>query len=89
MADLYVQNKEVIQSRIGEEVVMLDVESGFYFGLNSVGSIIWSYLSEPVSFDDLLTKLMNQFDVDKETCEADTRAFFNQLLEKNIIRKIT
>lgn len=87
MAERFVQNKEVIQSKIGDEVVMLDIESGFYFGLNSVGSEIWSHLSEPITIEDLLNKLMARFDIDKETCQKDTMEFFNHLLEKNIIRK--
>jgi hypothetical protein len=87
MAERFVQNKEVIQSKIGDEVVMLDIESGFYFGMNSVGSEIWSHLSEPITIDDLINKLMERFDIDRATCEKDTIEFMNQLFEKNIIRK--
>ena len=87
MAERYIQNKEIIQSKIGDEVVMLDVESGFYFGLNSVGSVIWSHLSELISFEELIQKLSSQFDVDLEICSKDTSEFLDQLLEKKIIRK--
>lgn len=87
MADRFVQNKEIIQSKIADEVVMLDVESGFYFGLNSVGSIIWNHLEKPITFDELIASLIGQFDIDKETCQKDTMEFIVQLLEKNIIRK--
>jgi hypothetical protein len=87
MSERFVQNKEIIQSSIANEVVMMDVESGFYFGLNSVGSIIWSLLGSPITFDELINKLMEQFQVDRVTCEADTQNFIQQLLEKNIIRK--
>ena len=38
MKEKYIQNKKIIQSKIGEEVVMMDMDSGFYFGLNSVAS---------------------------------------------------
>lgn len=87
MTERFVQNKDVIQSKIGDEVVMLDIESGFYFGLNTVGSEIWSHLSEPITIDDLINKLMARFDIDQATCQKDTTEFINQLLEKNIIRK--
>lgn len=83
MAERYIQNKEIIQSKIGDEVVMLDVESGFYFGLNSVGSIIWSHLSVLISFEELIQKLSSQFEVDLEICRKDTSEFLDQLLEKN------
>jgi hypothetical protein len=87
MVERFVQNKSIIQSNIADEVVMLDVDSGFYFGLNSVGSVIWSYLKEPISLQELIEKMMNQFDVDPLTCEKETGEFLMQLLEKNIIRK--
>jgi hypothetical protein len=87
MSERYIQNKEIIQSKIGDEVVMMDVESGFYFGLNSVGSVIWSHLSELITLDELLQKLVSQFEIDVDTCRKDTADFLDQLLEKKIIRK--
>ena len=86
MGKLYIQDKKIIQSKIGEEVVMMDMDSGFYFGINSVGSVIWQYLSEPISLDDLVEKLMEDFIIDKKTCESDTVEFLHDLLGKHIIK---
>lgn len=85
----YIQNKEIIQSKIGEEVVMLDVESGFYFGLNSVASIIWGMLEKEISFSELIDQLLSQFDVDRQLCEQDTQELLDQLLDKHIIREVS
>ena len=82
----YIQNAEIIQSKIGEEVVMLDMESGFYFGLNSVASVIWGMMEGGIEFPILVEKLMEQFEVDRELCESDTKELIDQLLEKKIIR---
>ena len=84
----YIQNTEVIQSKIGEEVVMLDIETGFYFGLNSVASTIWELMKVEISFDALIDELMAQFDVDRALCETDTIELINEFLEKKIIRVI-
>jgi len=88
MIERFIQNKEIVQSKIGEEVVMLDMESGFYFGLNSVASVIWGLLAEGICFDKLIDQLMAQFDVERALCEADTLELLDQMLEKNIIRKV-
>ena len=85
----FIQNKTIVQSKIGEEVVMLDMESGFYFGLNSVASVIWSLLADEIGFEKLIDQLMAQFDVERSVCEADTQELLDQMLEKNIIRKLT
>ena len=84
----YIQNAEIIQSKIGEEVVMLDMESGFYFGLNSVASIIWGMMENEISFEDLCDQLTEQFEVERAVCEADTQELLVQLLQKKIIRVV-
>ena len=84
----FIQNKAIVQSQIGEEVVMLDMESGFYFGLNSVASVIWGLLADEIGFESLVDQLMTKFDVERALCEADTKELLDQLLEKNIIRKV-
>jgi hypothetical protein len=84
----YMQNKEVIQSRIGYEIVMLDVESGFYFGLNSVASVIWDNMKEKIDLRSLVDALMKEFDVDESTCESDTLELIGQMLEKKIIKVV-
>ena len=82
----YIQNKKIIQSAIGDEVVMMDLDSGFYFGINTVGSDIWRRLVEPISIEELLNQLLREYNIDKSTLEMDTIEFFNQLLEKNLIK---
>ena len=84
----FIQNKTIVQSKIGEEVVMLDMESGFYFGLNSVASVIWGVLADEIGFEKLIDQLMAQFEVERSICEADTQELLDQMLEKNIIRKV-
>lgn len=88
MMERFIQNKEIVQSKIGEEVVMLDMESGFYFGLNSVASVIWGKLEHAIGFKELIDSLLGQFDVDQAVCESDTRELLDQMLEKNIIRRV-
>jgi hypothetical protein len=84
----FIQNKTIVQSKIGEEVVMLDMESGFYFGLNSVASVIWGLLADEIGFETLIDRLMEQFDVERSICEVDTQELLDQMLEKNIIRRV-
>ena len=84
----FIQNRAIVQSQIGEEVVMLDMESGFYFGLNSVASVIWGLLADEIGFEALIDQLMAQFNVERSVCEADTQELLEQTLDKNIIRKV-
>ncbi len=67
---------------------MLDMESGFYFGLNSVASVIWGLLANEIGFEELIDQLMAQFEVERSLCETDTKELLDQMLEKNIIRRV-
>jgi Coenzyme PQQ synthesis protein D (PqqD) len=40
---------EQVSSEIGEEVAILDLKAGTYYGLDAVGARIWELIQEPVT----------------------------------------
>ena len=85
----YIQNRQVVQSKIGEEVVMLDMESGFYFGLNSVASVIWNMMQNAVTVEEIVDQLMAEYSVQKSQCLAESQELIGRMLEHKIIICIT
>lgn len=79
------RNPEMVTSNIDGEIVMMSIENGEYYGLDEVGSRIWELLENPVTFEQLVNTLVEEFEVDVETCKADTLEFLNQMVEKKII----
>lgn len=73
---------EMVSTKMDGETVMMSIDNGEYYGLDSIGSRIWEILEKPIQVNALLEELLNEFEVDKEQCEADTLGFLNQLLEK-------
>jgi hypothetical protein len=67
------------------ETVMLDVAGGSYYGLRDVGNAIWGHLESPVTVDVLCDRLLEQFDVDPDTCRRETTAFLEKLYERGLI----
>lgn len=84
----FTQNRKIIHSKIGDEVVMMDMDSGFYFGLNTIGSAIWDKLASPITAHELVDLLTKEFSVERIVCESDTHEFLNQLLERGIIKEV-
>ncbi len=82
----YVQSKQVVQSKIDDEVVMMDIESGFYFGLNSVASIIWELLKDGKTVDELADYLITEYDVNREQCLEETDILNKKMLDLKVIR---
>ncbi|MFN5480234.1 MAG: PqqD family protein [Chitinophagaceae bacterium] len=81
----YIQNRNVMQSAIGDEVVMLEPETGYYFGLNSVAAVIWDELKNPKNIEELVEVLLTRFEIDRGTCLEQTRELVSTMLDKGVI----
>ncbi|QYJ72812.1 PqqD family peptide modification chaperone [Shewanella sp. FJAT-51649] len=87
--ELYSQKSSLNLAPMGDELVMMDLSQGQYFGLNSLASQIWSLLVTPKSVDELVVELMSSFDVTEEVCRADTAHFLQQLVDKKLVNVTT
>lgn len=83
----FVRKKELLSSRMDNEIVMMHPESGKYFALNPVASRIWELLEEPNSINDLVEKLLREFDVTQEVCKTEVTVFVGEIIEKKLIDK--
>ena len=72
-----------LSARVGDELVMMSAESGYYIGLTEVGARIWELIAEPRAIDDICAELRREFEVAPETCEAEVRAFLGELAAQN------
>ena len=84
----YKRNDDNLASKIHDEIVMVNITQGNYFGLNSVGSDIWELLKEPYSIEELCEKLMNEYDIDKDACLRDVNSFIEELIKNDIVIKV-
>jgi hypothetical protein len=77
--------KEAVHCDLEEEVVILGLKDGVYYGLNPVGSFIWKLIQKPVSFKEIKEAVLAEYDVEEETCENDLQELLGDLLEKGLI----
>lgn len=76
----------IIGSKIDEELVLLSANAGFYYTLDPVGSRIWELLSEkPSTVDELADRLMEEYEVDRQTCLNDVQAFIDDMAARKLI----
>ena len=50
---IVVASQEQVSCDLAEEVAILDVTSGIYYGLNTVGARIWQLVQEPRMVSEL------------------------------------
>jgi hypothetical protein len=64
--------KDFLANAVGEEMVIMEIKSGNYIGLNPVGAHIWKLLDKPATVSTLVGQLMQVYNVDEDTCLSQT-----------------
>ena len=75
----------VFAQEVDGEMVLLDMESENYFGLDEVGTAIWQAMQEKETLQEVLEVLLDQYDVEAEVLERDLSDFVGKLLESGLV----
>ena len=67
------------------EKVMIDFETGKYLLIKGVGNYIWDMIQSDITVGDIISKLMEEYDVSEAECESSVMDFLNKLVEFQII----
>lgn len=79
------QTKNYISSPLGDEVVMMDIEKGSYFSLDSIGTLIWNKIAKEIKVSTLCEYLMSISNVEEKQCQTDVIEFLEDLQDRNMI----
>lgn len=71
---------------IDGEKVMMNIEKGKYLALNSVGSRIWDIINEKISVNDIVNILINEYEIDEETCKKNVLDYLMVLYDAELIK---
>ena len=77
----------VLHRIVEGEAVMLDLETGEYYGLNEVGTHIWGMLAEGCPLPRICERLAETFETDGVELEADISSFIADLERKGLIHR--
>ena len=83
-----VRCEQLVGSQVENELVMIDIESGRYYGLNPVATHIWEQLLSPVRIADLCTDLIERYAVDSALCERDVLNLLLQMNANSMVRVV-
>jgi hypothetical protein len=75
----------VLSRTLQDEMVVLNIERGMYFGLDEVGTRIWSLLGEGRSLGDVVATIVDEYDVGDAQGVEDVLALARQLLEHGLV----
>ena len=78
---------QAIANAVGDEMVVLHLANGTYFGLDPVGAILWDTLSAGHRPAAALERILANFDVTREVAEQDLDRFLGELEQGGLIAR--
>ena len=84
---LYARAVDLMEADVGDELVALEPNAGNCFGFNEVATVVWRSLSEPKSFDQLRTELLNEYEVSRQQCTEELHDLLNDMVDKGLLTR--
>jgi hypothetical protein len=82
-------DNNILSDVFGEEVVLVNLDSGMYYSLRGSATQIWIRLFNQYSLIEILADLIQIYQVTENQLNADINLFVTQLLELKIIKTAT
>jgi len=76
----------VIARELDGETVLLNLDTGIYFGLDTVGTGIWRAIRANGSLQDALAAVEGDYDVERDVLRADLLDLVSRMLAKGLLQ---
>ena len=77
---------DVLFKDVGGEAVVLNLETGKYYGLDEVGARMWTLLNEKKQVKEVYQALVKEFEVSTDQLEHDLLSLVNQLANNGLLQ---
>jgi hypothetical protein len=76
----------VLYQTVGDEIVLLDLASQQYFGLDSIGADVWRLILEHRDVAAVAKRLAGVYAVDEQTARGDIEPLIADLLAAKLLK---
>jgi hypothetical protein len=71
---------------VAGEAVILHLDSGIYYGLNSLATRVWALVQRPTAVSAIVQTLLAEYDVDAARLERDVRELIGRLSAEGLVQ---
>ncbi|MCB9026648.1 MAG: PqqD family protein [Bdellovibrionaceae bacterium] len=79
------QQSDVVTQENKDGSFLLHMQTGVYFGLDTVANEIWLQLKEPQNIESLTNYLVDQYQITKDQARTDSLEFISELENNNLV----
>jgi hypothetical protein len=85
------QSTSIVTRKTGNEYVLVPITNNIadmnsVYTLNETGAFIWELIDGKRSVEEIIIKLTNEYDIDKQNAESDVFIFIENMSKYLIIR---
>lgn len=77
---------DVLVRFLGEETVLLNLETEFYYGLDETGTRMWQVVTTAPSIENAYEELLSEFDVQEELLRQNLSELLERLVDLGLLR---
>ncbi|MEM8972461.1 MAG: PqqD family peptide modification chaperone [Pseudomonadota bacterium] len=86
MDALISRSDESTETELDDEIIVMAIETGKLYGMGDVAKDIWLAVEMPVKFGDLVDRLQQDYDVERQVCIDDLTTFLGHLEKSKLVR---
>jgi hypothetical protein len=76
---------DVVFRELDGEAVILNLDTGIYFGLDPIGTRIWELIQEHAALQKVFDAMCIEYDAQADTLERDLLELVNELRAKGLV----
>jgi len=77
--------KDVVFRDLEGELVLLNLATGVYFGLDPIGTRIWALIDDGRTADEIVGVITAEYEVDADACRADLTRLLAALRDNQLV----
>jgi hypothetical protein len=78
--------QDLFSTELDQEMVLMSIDAGAYYGLEGPARSIWEILDTPLTFSALVNRLVEEYRVSPEDCAADLQRFLGEMEREGLLR---
>jgi hypothetical protein len=83
-----VADKDQLSTELNGQSVIMNVDTGTYYSLNPVGSVIWRVIQQPATLRQVSDQVIAEFDVDAVRAQADVIKLVQDLVASKLAQVV-
>ena len=74
-----------VETIVDGETVLMHIVDGKFFSLNGTSQRAWELICDDMPFGDLVTAMISEYQIDRETCALQLQDMLGQLQKRTLV----